>query len=233
MMGGQWWLLPGTLCTAEVFAPLLAELGVSQRDCRVVRLDRPAVEDYAAELAAIRPGDVVLGFSLGAILAAHHLDHIRAGAVILLAVNPFPDLPEKRSARLAMLERARQRGAPAALAEGLSSQLGAGAADRPEIRQRILAMAEEGEAVLEAQTLLALSRPGAGRMIAETRARVLFLSGGADPTAPPERAASAAELGGHRFQMIEGAGHYLPLEAPVACARHIRDFLETGGASPC
>ncbi|MBT0781443.1 alpha/beta hydrolase [Paracoccus sp. pheM1] len=232
-MGGQWWLIPGTLCTAEVFAPLLAELGVSNGDCRVVRLDRPAVEDYTAELAAIRPEDVVLGFSLGAILAAHHLDHIRARTVVLLAANPFPDVPEKRAARLAMLEQARQRGAAAALAEGLSSQLGAGAADRPEIWQRILAMAEGGEAVLEAQTQLALSRPGATPMIAAAQGRVLFLSGSADPAAPPDRAASAAALGGHRFELVEGAGHYLPLEAPGACARHIADFLGTGGASPC
>lgn len=232
-MRRQWWLIPGTLCTAEVFSPLLADLGVAAQDCRVVRLDRPAVEDYAQEFAAIRPDDIVLGFSLGAILAAHHLTLMPAGTAILLAANPFADLPEKRAARLAMLDRARQLGAPAALADGLSAQLGALAASRPEIRQSILAMAEGGEAVLDAQTQLALSRPGAERMISETHARVLFLGGSADLAVPPECVARAAALGGHCFALIEGAGHYLPLEAPGACARHIGNFLETGGALPC
>lgn len=107
------------------------------------------------------------------------------------------------------------------------------AAAPPEIRQRILALAAGGEAVLEDQTRLALTGSGAGPMIAGTAARVQFLSISADPAEPPNHAASAATLGGHHFDLIEGAGHCLPPKVPVACTRHVRDFLDMGRASPC
>jgi pimeloyl-ACP methyl ester carboxylesterase len=232
-MAARWWLLPGTLCTPEVFRPILDILKVPSQDCRPVRLDRPSVEDYAEDLAAVEPQDVVLGFSLGAILAAHHVDRIPARAVVLLAANPFADMPGKRAARLDQLAAVSSRGARPVMSALWPAMVGPAASSNPAIGERIVAMAEATAADLPAQTELALTRPGAEPMLAAARAPVLFVTGREDQAAPPERAERAARIGAHALTLIEGAGHFLPLEAPQACADAIAGFLKEKEASPC
>ncbi|RJL08601.1 alpha/beta fold hydrolase [Paracoccus siganidrum] len=224
-MSGRWWLLPGTLCTAEVFEPLLGALAVSPQQCRSVRLDRPAVEDYAAELASVEDEDIVLGFSLGAILAAHHLDRMRALAAVLIAANPFADTPEKSAARLEQLARISVEGPGAVMAAAWPALVGPDARENPAVGNRIVAMAEQTVQDLPAQTELALRRPGAEPMLASARSRALFITGREDPAAPPDRAMRAAAIGRHELVLVDGAGHFLPLEAPRACAEAIRAFL--------
>ena len=46
----RWVLLPGTLCTSEVFAPLLDRLGVPESNRDFVIADAPHVGDYDAQL---------------------------------------------------------------------------------------------------------------------------------------------------------------------------------------
>lgn len=231
-MAARWWLLPGTLCTVGVFRPILDILNVPAKDCRPVQLDRPSVEDYAEELAEAEPQDTVLGFSLGAILAAHHVNLIRARAVVLLAANPFADMPEKRAARLDQLAAVSSRGARPVMNAQWPAMVGPAASSNPLIGEQIMAMAEETVAHLPAQTELALTRPGAEPMLAAARAPVLFVTGREDQAAPPERAERAAGIGAHALTLIEGAGHFLPLEAPQACADAIAVFLKER-ESPC
>lgn len=232
-MAAHWWLLPGTLCTADVFRPVLDILKVPPQDCRTVMLDRPSVEDYAGDLAAVEPQDIVLGFSLGAILAAHHVDRIRARAVVLLAANPFADMPEKCAARLEQLAAVSSRGARPVMSALWPAMVGPAASGNPLIGERIVAMAEAAAAHLPAQTELALTRPGAEPMLAATRAPVLFVTGREDKAAPYERAERAAGIGAHTLILIEGAGHFLPLEAPQACAEAIAGFLKEKESCPC
>jgi len=232
-MAARWWLLPGTLCTAEVFRPVLDTLGVPPQHCRPVRLDRPSVEDYAEELAAVEQQDIVLGFSLGAIVAAHHVDRIRARAVVLLAANPFADMPEKRAARLDQLAEVCSRGARPVMSALWPAMVGPAAGRNPAIGERIVAMAEATAAYLPAQTELALTRPGAEPMLATARAPVLFVTGSEDQAAPAERVERAARIGAHTLTLIEGVGHFLPLEAPVDCADAIAGFLEERRLGSC
>lgn len=224
-MAGRWWLLPGTLCTAEVFEPLLGALAVSPQQCRAVRLDRPAVEDYASKLASVEDDDIVLGFSLGAIVAAHHLDRMRARAVVLIAADPFADTPDKSAARLDQLARISAQGPRAVMTAAWPDQVGPAAREDSAVGQQIVAMAEQTVQDLPAQTELALRRPGAEPMLASARSPVLFITGREDRAAPPDRATRAAAIGGHELVLVDGAGHFLPLEAPQACAEAIRAFL--------
>lgn len=47
-----WVLVPGTLCTGEVFAPILDRLGVAPARRHVLMPDAPAVTDYGDRLRA-------------------------------------------------------------------------------------------------------------------------------------------------------------------------------------
>src|SRR5690606_14704032 len=103
--------------------------------------------------------------------------------------------------------------------------VGPAARANPDMGDRIVAMAEETVRDLPAQTDLALGRPGAEAMLASAASRVLFVTGRDDRTAPPDRAMQAAAIGRHELVLVDGAGHFLPLEAPQACAGAIRTFL--------
>lgn len=91
----DWLLLPGTLCTEEVFTGLLDTLGVPAKRRKPIRLSLPHVDDYADTLASSADGVVLCGFSLGAIVAARHVDRVRAFRSILFGVNPHADDPAK------------------------------------------------------------------------------------------------------------------------------------------
>jgi len=161
----RWVLLPGTLCTPEVFAPVLDYLGVAADKRHVVEVDKPHVEDYAALLRAqVADGAVVCGFSLGAMVLAHNLDALaRARAVVLLACNPFPDPKANRANREALRDRVLAGGARDWVRESWQAM---SAAPNPELREHVAAMADTTSHLIAAQTELAVSRPGAADQLA-------------------------------------------------------------------
>ncbi|WP_085865068.1 alpha/beta fold hydrolase [Pseudooctadecabacter jejudonensis] len=211
----DWILLPGTLCTEDVFTPMLEAIGVPLHQRHAIRLDRPTIEDYA-EVCTRSEGAVVCGFSLGAIVAAHLADRLKAARIILFGVNPLADDPAKAEGRRALAWDVIMKGGGAALDARLPPLNGA----RPDVaRAKVLGMAERAAADCDAQTALALSRPGALGVLAKTECPVLVLTGTDDTMAPPElgrQAADAAPRG--QFFPLTRLGHYALLESPAACA---------------
>ena len=220
-----WLLLPGTLCTGAVFDLFLDALGVTSDQRIVVTLDRPAIESYRATFSDLSENTIVCGFSLGAIVAAHHAGQMRARRLILFGVNPYADDPAKAHSRkdLAM-DVTTLGGAEALRMRGVDAN-----GPRPDgTRKAIYHMAEAAAHLIDAQTQLALSRPGALPCLAEARMPVLSLTGSQDSAAPPAQGKAAAQAAPDgQFRELAGLGHFAVLEDPKACADALLDMMES------
>jgi len=221
----RWVLLPGTLCTPEVFAPVLDYLGVAADKRHVVEVDKPHVEDYAALLRAqVADGAVVCGFSLGAMVLAHNLDALaRARAVVLLACNPSPDPKANRANREALRDRVLAGGARDWVRESWQAM---SAAPNPELREHVAAMADTTSHLIAAQTELAVSRPGAADQLAASPLPLVFVNGTKDQLTPPDRLRPIMQRATRAtLQRPDGLGHFALLEAPKLVANAITDGL--------
>lgn len=221
----NWLLVPGTLCTAAIFDPLLDALDVPSENRDALTLDQPSIAAYRDRLPSrAAPGSIVCGFSLGAIVTAHCADLLaHVHAIVLFGINPYADAPEKRAGRLLMRDQVATMGARRFM-EANPPPLFAG--DVPTAHATIAAMAAEAETYLPAQTELALSRPGALPALSQCIAPVIILTGTRDAMTPVAQAAAAAEAAPDgRTIALEGLGHYALLEDPSACADTLRPAL--------
>lgn len=223
--GRPWVLLPGTLCTGAVFDGFLDALGVPRQSRIVIDLQHPGVEDYADALAGVTPETIVCGFSLGAIVTAHLADRLAVSQILLFGVNPRADDPAKRDGRLDLARDVAKRGGALALRDRLPPMAG----PNPEAAlAQVLSMADETASLINAQTVLALSRPGALAALSGASCPVTMLTGTDDNQAPlhlAQEAASAAPQG--RVVPLAGLGHYALMEDPAACARALSDVWKT------
>ena len=217
----DWILLPGTLCTDEVFTGFLDTLGIPAERRKPIRLSLPAVEEYAEVLAPLASGAVLCGFSLGAIVAAHNADRFSTARTVLFGLNPYPDNPDKAAGRRELEQDVMAEGGASALSSRLPPLMGP---EPDKTRAEILSMADIAARDVAAQTTLGLTRPGALNALSRTRSPVLVLTGSYDDMAPEaqgQAAVDAAPFG--RFKCIPNLGHYALLEDPTACAKA---FLE-------
>jgi len=221
----HWVLVPGTLCTPEVFAPVLKHLGVPPERQQVIEVSSPRVEDYDAPLrSAIKGGEVVCGFSLGAMILAHNLGALeKAKAVVLLALNPFPDAPGRRAGREATRDRVLAGDASGWIKEHWAAM----SRDTGEtVKAQVINMAEDMTGNIAAQTELALSRPGAADQLKATVTPLVFVTGAQDTLTPPDPIRPIAESCGHgRLYVLDGLGHFALLEAPDRVALAIAEGL--------
>jgi len=221
----RWILLPGTLCNASVFNPLLDALQVPQEQRIELLLTKPAVEDYQSYFEHdINSGDVICGFSLGAIVAAHHAHIINnASALILFGINPHQDNPCKTDGRIALQNDVHSQGARAALQSRMPALNGP---TPDKALAQILIMAEQTAEHIDAHTALALTRPGAFDSLRACKAPVYALTGDRDQQAPSEYASAAANTAPHgHCKLLEGLGHYAMIEDPATCAAAVESMM--------
>ncbi len=220
--------VPGTLCDARVFAPLLARLDV---DATHVPLTGRSVGDAAvALLAAAPPRFIAIGFSLGGsvVLEALRRAPDRLLGAVLIASHGEADPPQ------AATERARQhalfaaRGATA-LIDDLWPRYDVDVAKTsrtPAVRALVEAMAQGFDLdAYAAQSAIAASRPDRLRD-GFAPVPMLIVGGLFDGLCPPARLAASAAALDARCTVIDAAGHFLPLEQPDATAGALRDWFE-------
>jgi len=245
----RWILLPGTLCSADIFNGLLDALEVEKIHRYPIILKHARPEEYLPELHEIMnshldtgtgsltrprpapapgrglgPGTVVCGFSLGAIVAAHLADQLDVSAVVLFGLNPNADDPAKASARLALQEAVRTEGGRAALESRLPAILGP---TPGQTREHILSMADDMAGFIGEQTTLALTRPGAMKALATARCPIRLLTGSEDRSAPFELAITAANAAADgQAQVLGGLGHYAVAEDPELCCATLKKMFD-------
>lgn len=221
----DWILLPGTLCTGMVFDAFLNVLDVPSGRRRTVPLRHGTVEAYGDVLTPLSKGAIVCGFSLGAIVAAHHADCLAAARIILFGLNPHADDPAKAEGRHELARDVAAMGGATAMTSRLP---GLHAPDPAQARAAILAMADETAFDIEAQTHLALGRPGAMGALSRSLSPVLVLTGSEDLAAPPAQGKAAADIAPHgQFRLLAQLGHFALLEDAGICAEAVLDMEDT------
>ena len=221
----KWVLVPGTLCTSRVFEPLLNAIGVPEDSRHFVSVDAPDVRAYDGRLRnAVTGGEIVCGFSLGALILSHNLDALRsARAIVLLACNPFPDAPDNRAKREAVRDRVIAGEARSWIEENWSVM---SSSNDDSLKQTVASMAEEMSHLVAEQTELAMSRPGAEAELKLWNLPLIFVTGSEDKLTPADQlsgiVASAKQA---HLRVVEGLGHFGLIEAPELTNQAIQDGL--------
>lgn len=220
--------LGGSLCDARVFAPLLARLSRPATIWSHNRYDR--VSDAADALVEAAPMEfVALGFSLGGFVAldALRLAPGRVAGVILLAGNAFPDHPANADVRRDDVTAGRRDGLRVMM-KGRSAALVSPSCRAPDDVVDLIAdmAAAEGDEVHARQAEMNIHRPDLRDIVNGSKKPILALAGVDDRVCPRERYLDLDRAPNATLKMIEGAGHFLPLEAPAACADAIEIFLK-------
>lgn len=222
-------LLPGTLCDARVFAPVVERLegwpvipGMMEGADSAAGLARLNLERAPARFA-------LAGFSLGGVVAFEMAAQApeRVARLALLDANPRPDPPERRPSRERTVARARAEGVDFYILEPwdrLVAPCNRGCAD---LKETILAMARSGGAeLLASQSAVAAGRADSRPRLSAFRMPVLVLSGEHEAVVPLEaQRETVAGVPGARLAVVPDAGHFAPLENPDAVAHHILAWL--------
>lgn len=198
-------------------------------------VDRPIARDYAARLARLLENLGVascnlVGHSLGALMAASYArlypERVRRLVLAAAAVGngtaldaPLPPSVQSR------IDDLNAQG-PAAFAAVRAPRLCADGAD-PAVVAHVTEMMSRIRPSGYAQACALLAQGDLFADLPSIAAPTLVVCGAEDRIVPPARCRDvAAELAGHRYIEIAGAGHALYAEAPAAFDTALTAFLE-------
>jgi len=222
-------LLPGTVCDARLFAPLLAKLG--SVSARVVDMSgATSTPELAAKILRDAPERfALLGFSLGGIVALEMMAQApeRIECLALIDTTARPDPAANADKRRAAVRQARAEGMAAYIGDAWSNLVAPEQAKNAALREVIVAMASDsGAELLASQSEVAIHRADSRPRLGAIAVPTLILAGEAELVCPIEAHREMAEaIPGAQFFTIPKAGHFAPLENPVSVARHVRDWL--------
>lgn len=209
-------MLPGTLCDARLYAGVLDHLDVEAHI--PVLTGATTAGELAARLLRDLPARFVLcGFSLGAIVALEIAAQApsRVERLALIGCNPGSLSPDAADARRAVthdqfVEASYRHTTPA-------------------IHRRLREMAEATPPnIYDQQTAITLSRIDSRPRLRLLTMPTLILCGADDRICPPALSIEMADAIPHtRLRLIDGAGHYLPIEQPERVASEISAWLAT------
>jgi pimeloyl-ACP methyl ester carboxylesterase len=230
-------MLPGTLCTGEVFAAQAAALREAGHDVQVLPLGPEThVDTHAATVLATAPERFALaGFSQGAITALAVLRRApaRVSRAAFLALNPGPATDAQREVWSTWLADAHSAAGRRHIGQALSANVGPASASNTALKARIANMAEATPgAAFEGQLAALASRPDAWDTLSDLKLPCALAVGTDDPVTTPELHERVLKHlpQGTNLTAIQGAGHYAPLERPEAVTCWLQAWL--AGVSP-
>lgn len=223
-------LLPGTLCDERLFAPLIARL--AGREMTVLPVDGGEPAAVATALLARAPAHfALLGFSLGGLVALE---------MALLAPDRVRGLALVNSNARARDERAPPHpGPPAAAVEAIWPRaIGPDHRADNDLRALLDAMAAAiGPDKHAAQERLACARTDKRGRLGQLTMPALVIGGSQDALCPPAVQHELADgLPDAVLTLIDGVGHFAPLESPAHVAAQVATWLarvdHAGDAAP-
>lgn len=225
-------LLPGTLCTDAVFAAQAAAFRAAGHEVHVTPLGPERhVDAHADAVLAHAPERFALaGFSQGAITALAILRRApeRVTRAALLALNPGAATDAQRETWAGWRRDAHDRDARRAIAERLRRNVAPARQDDRDLAAAILTMAVDTPGTsFEGQLEALASRPDAWATLADVRLPLALAVGRDDPVTPLDLHERVRDRlpEGTPLTVIEGAGHYAPLERPDAVTDWLREAL--------
>lgn len=214
-------MLPGTLCDARVFGPVLGRLN---RKATIPELGGAETALGMAELIlAHAPSRFSLcGFSLGANIALHVALRApdRVARLALIGGNAGVLAPEAMAARGASAQ-------DSFIARGWRKSVAARCACDSSLREALEEMAASTTSTqFREQIAMSIDRPDVRPRLSELKLHTLVLCGAEDQICPYQFSLEMAELiVGAQLMLIENAGHYALLERPDAVAHALSDWL--------
>ncbi|MBJ9674352.1 alpha/beta fold hydrolase [Burkholderia gladioli] len=223
-------LIPGLLCTAEVFAPQIPALWPYGPVTVASTLEGDSIAAMAAAiLASAPPRFALVGFSMGGYLAHEILRRApeRVTRLALLSTSARADQPIQVEMRQALLEAATHGDYDTVLANATLNTAHVSLRRDPVFAATKRRMAADiGRAVFARQTAAVIGRPDSRRELPSIAVPSLVLVGDSDPVTPPEFAREMAEaIPGAKLVIVPECGHTSPLERPEAVNAALRDWL--------
>lgn len=224
--------IPGNMCDDRLWGH--TQIGGVWR-----RYDAPPMSQYrisdmaAAVLAAV--DDLVpiipIGFSMGGIVALEMARQApgRVRGLVLVDTNAGADLPERAAVRPVQQARVRAGEMAFIVANELKpNYLAAQHREDKALKELLFDMAMRlGEEVFVAQSEALRTRANLGPVLGAFDRPVLLLCGAEDALCPPAwHQAMADRCRDATLHVVEGAGHMLPLEQPVAFTTLLGQWLD-------
>lgn len=225
-------LLPGTLCDARVFQPVLDLL--PPREMIVPELTGAESAAGMAELLLAQrqlPARFALaGFSLGGILALEMIAQApeRISRLALIDTTARPDPEPNWTVRRNAVDRAAQIGVDRYVTDKLWSLYVSGdAACDQRLRELVGTMsASVGLEAFRRQSEMAIRRSDSRPRLPAIAVPTLVLCGAQERLCPVEvHREMAALIPGAELAIIPAAGHFALIEQPDAVATHLRRWL--------
>lgn len=223
-------MIPGLLCTAELFAAQIADLsplaGIDVAD----HTGADSMPALARGILARAPAKFALaGLSMGGYIAFEILRQApeRVTRLALLDTNARADRPEQSEQRKQLMALARAHGLGAVQAKLTPLLLSEARAGDARLRSLLVRMAEEtGLAAFARQETAIMTRPDYRPMLPGLGCPTLIVVG-ADDTITPVKVAEemARGISGSRLEVIPDCGHLCTLEQPEAVSRLLADWL--------
>ncbi|WP_349358404.1 alpha/beta fold hydrolase [Stappia sp.] len=223
-------LVPGLLCTADLFAAQIAALG-SGRDVTVADHGRDTTLAAIAErLLAVGPERFALaGLSMGGYVAMEVMRRApdRVTRLMLMDTTARPDTAEQTETRHQLMDQARvgrfDRILPALYPRFVHERR----LDDRALRAAVARMAADtgADAFIRQQQAI-IARPDARPHLPAIACPTTIVVGDGDRLTPPDLAREMRDLiPGSRLEIVPDCGHLAPLEAPQRVAALMRDWL--------
>lgn len=222
-------LVPGLLCSSEIFASQIPPLWSSGPVTVASTLEGQSIQEAAAAILRDAPPRFALGgISMGGYICFEIMRQAptRVSKLALIDTSARPDTIEQTDARLQTLAQARTRFMAVALMS-LANLLHPQRRENPDlldINQRMArAVGLEG---YERQLRIAISRPDSRPFLSEIEVPTLVLVGDSDPLTPlPHSQEIIAAVHGATLKVIPECGHLSPIEQPEQVSEALAQWI--------
>ena len=223
-------LAAGLLCDAEVWQPVADRLAATAEVTIVSFAGCGSLGEMADRLLAEAPPRFALaGHSMGARVCLEAYDKApdRIERLALINTGIHPVAAAEPASRRRLVEFGRTEGMDAVVREWLPPMVGALASQDEALMARMGDMVRRmSPDDFSAQQEAMLARPDAQAALARVTVPVLLMSSTEDGWSPPAQHDAMRQHVPHAtLEIIDGAGHMSPMEAPDAVADALRRWL--------
>lgn len=222
-------LIPGLLCSSEIFAAQIPALWPSGPVTVASTLEGQTIGEVAASILRNAPPRFALaGISMGGYICLEIMRQARSrvSKLALIDTSARPDTIQQTDARLRTLAQAQAHFMAVALLEleSLLHPLRRGDPDIIDINRRMVrTVGLEG---YERQLKIAISRPDSRPFLSAIEVPTMMLVGDSDPLTPPAYSQEiASAVCGAKLKVVPDCGHLSPIERPGQVSEALEDWI--------